>query len=123
MKDIAVCALPCGVARSTRRAQMSRFLSPGLAARVAASCVLGSLSASVLQTAFAQGAPTPQRLEPLSVTATRALQPSTDLLADVTVIGRDEIARSPAQSLAELLQRQPGSEIVQNGGPGSTSGV
>ena len=27
------------------------------------------------------------------------------------------------QSLAELLQRQPGVEIVQNGGPGSVSGV
>ena len=103
---------------------MSRFLTPGLAARFAASCVLAnSLSASFLQTAFAQGAPTPQRLDPLSVTATRALQPSADLLADVTVIGRDEIARSPAQSLAELLQRQPGSEIVQNGGPGSVSGI
>src|SRR5262247_2645465 len=49
MDRIAVCALPCGVARSTRRAPMSRSLSPGLAARSAASCVLaGSLSASFL---------------------------------------------------------------------------
>jgi outer membrane receptor for ferrienterochelin and colicin len=69
------------------------------------------------------GTPTPQRLDPLSVTATRGLQPSIDLLADVTVIGRDEIARSGVQSLAELLQRQPGAEIVQNGGPASVSGV
>jgi vitamin B12 transporter len=67
--------------------------------------------------------PTPQRLDPLSVTATRSSQPTVDLLADVTVIGADEIARSGAQSLAELLQRQPGTEIVQNGGPGSVSGV
>jgi len=62
-------------------------------------------------------------LEPVSVTATRALQPSADLLADVTVIRKDEIARAGAQSVAELLQRQPGVEIVQNGGPGSVSGV
>jgi vitamin B12 transporter len=27
------------------------------------------------------------------------------------------------QSLAELLQRQPGTEIIQNGGPASVSGV
>ena len=74
---------------------------------------------------FAQGTapPDPQRLDPLSVTATRGLQPAPELLADVTVIGRDEIARSGVQSLAELMQRQPGSEIVQNGGPGSVSGV
>jgi len=33
----------------------------------------------------------------------------------------EEIARAGAQSLAELLQRQPGVEIFQNGGPGSVS--
>jgi vitamin B12 transporter len=67
--------------------------------------------------------PNPQQLDPVAVTATRGLQPATDLLADVTVIARDEIARAGAQSLTELLQRQPGVEIVQNGGPGSVSGV
>ena len=103
---------------------MSRPFSPGLAARLAASCVFaGSLIASFSPAAVAQGAATPQRLEPVSVTATRSLQPTPDLLADVTVIGPDEIARSGAQSLTELLQRQPGTEIVQNGGPGSVSGV
>ena len=45
------------------------------------------------------------------------------MLADITVIGADEIARAGAQSVAELLQRQPGVEIVQNGGPGAVSGV
>jgi vitamin B12 transporter len=103
---------------------MSCPFSHGRAARFAASCaVAGSLSATFPLAARAQAAPTTERLDPLSVTATRALQPTADLLADVTVIGRDEIARSPAQSLAELLQRQPGAEIVQNGGPGSVSGV
>ena len=57
------------------------------------------------------------------MTASRTPQPIADLLADVTVIGRDEIARSGAQSLTELLQRQPGVEITMNGGPGSTSGA
>lgn len=63
------------------------------------------------------------RIEPVVVTAARAPQPVADLVADMTVIGPDEIARSGAQSLTELLQRQPGVEIVQNGGPGATSGV
>ena len=62
-------------------------------------------------------------LERVAVTASRMPQRVTDLLADVTLIDPDEIRRSGAQSLAELLQRQPGVEIVQNGGPGGTSGV
>ena len=62
-------------------------------------------------------------IPPVIVTASRAEQPLTDLLADVTVIGPEEIARAGAGGLAALLQRQPGVEIVSNGGPGSTSGV
>ena len=67
--------------------------------------------------------PASATLEPVVVTAARAAQPIADALADVTVIGADEILRSGVQSLAELLQRQPGVEIVQNGGPGSVSGA
>ncbi len=59
----------------------------------------------------------------MAVTASRNPQPIADLLADLTVIGTDEIQRSGAQSLPELLQRQPGVEITMNGGPGSTSGA
>jgi vitamin B12 transporter len=68
-------------------------------------------------------AQSPAMLDPVVVTAARMPQRLTDLLADVTVIGPQEIQRSGAQSLAELLQRQPGVEIVQNGGPGGSSGV
>ena len=104
---------------------MSRSCCPTLAARFAASCIVAcAFVAGAPQSCFAQPtAPPVQRLDPLSVTAARSLQPSVDLLADVTVIGHDEIARSGVQSLAELLQRQPGAEIVQNGGPQSVSGV
>jgi vitamin B12 transporter len=62
-------------------------------------------------------------LDPVVVTAARGPQAIEDLLADVTVIGPDEIARSGADSLARLLSRQPGIELVQNGGPASVSGV
>ena len=67
--------------------------------------------------------PTATTLDPVVVTAARIAQPITDVLADVTVISGEEILRSGVQSLAELLQRQPGVEIVQNGGPGSVSGA
>ena len=71
----------------------------------------------------AQDAPKAAVLDPLVVTASRSPQPLTDLIADVTWIGPEEIARAGAQSLAELLQRQPGVQIVVNGPPGSTSGA
>ena len=62
-------------------------------------------------------------LDPIVVTAARGPQRLTALTADVTVIGREEIARAGAQSLAELLQRQPGIQISMNGGAGATSAV
>jgi vitamin B12 transporter len=62
-------------------------------------------------------------LDPIVVTAARTPQRLDELIADVTVIGPDEIARAGAQSLADLLQRQPGVQIVVSGGPGSTSGA
>ena len=62
-------------------------------------------------------------LDPIVVTAARSPQRLDELIADVTVIGPDEIARAGAQSLADLLQRQPGVQIVVSGGPGSTSGA
>ena len=67
--------------------------------------------------------PPPAVLDPIVVTATRTPQRLLDLVADVTVIDADEIAHSGAQSVTGLLSRQPGVEIIRNGGPGSTSGV
>src|SRR5664279_4817676 len=85
---------------------------------VAAAAILAAPAAS------AQNAqPRATTLDPVVVTAARSSQPIADVLADITVIGADEILRSGVQSLAELLQRQPGVEIVQNGGPGSVSGA
>jgi vitamin B12 transporter len=80
--------------------------------------VLGSVGSS-----HAQPAPGATIIDPVFVTATRSPQLLTELIADVTYIGPDEIARASAQSLAELLQRQPGIQIVTSGGPGSTTGA
>jgi vitamin B12 transporter len=95
---------------------------PSLASR--APCAL-ACALCVLGGAHAQTPPAPRAaaLDPVAVTASRNPQPIADLLADLTVIGIDDILRSGAQSLPELLQRQPGVEITMNGGPGSTSGA
>ena len=65
----------------------------------------------------------PAILDPIVVTASRSPQRLLDLVADVTVIDADEIARGGAPGVVALLSRQPGVEIIQNGGPGATSGV
>ncbi len=93
--------------------------------RCIALCLLVLPAAWVHAQPVASGSPVAAyaRIDPVFVTAARSPQPIGDLLADVTVIGQAEISRSGAQSLTELLQRQPGIEIVQNGGPGATSGV
>jgi vitamin B12 transporter len=89
-----------------------------LSSRAAARC-----AASVLWLALATTAVAQNSIPPLFVTASRAEQPLTDLLADVTLIGPEEIARAGPGGLAALLQRQPGIEIFASGSPGSTSGV
>jgi vitamin B12 transporter len=56
------------------------------------------------------------------VTATRVPQSLSSVLADVSVIDADVIARSGAVSLADVLVQVPGVEMVRNGGPlGTTS--
>jgi vitamin B12 transporter len=100
-------------------AAMSRRLAAGLA------CGVAIVLPFVPILARGQSAPEPAAaaLDPVVVTAARGPQRLSDLTADVTVIGRDEIARAGSQSLAELLQRQPGIQISMNGGAGSTSAV
>jgi vitamin B12 transporter len=73
--------------------------------------------------ARAQHSPAALTLDSLVITAARWPQAPSELIADLTVVGAEEIARAGAQSVAELLQRVPGVEIVMNGGPASTSGV
>lgn len=57
------------------------------------------------------------------VTANRTAQPLSDLVADVSVLGREDIERSGANSLPDILARVPGIEMVRNGGPGSTTSL
>lgn len=57
------------------------------------------------------------------VTANRTANAAMDVLSDHVIIGSDDIARSGARSVTDLLQLQRGIEVARNGGPGATSSV
>ena len=61
--------------------------------------------------------------ETVIVTASRTPQRAEEVIADVTVIGNEEITRSGAGSVADVLRRQRGIEIARNGGPGTNTSV
>jgi vitamin B12 transporter len=63
----------------------------------------------------------PERLGPVQVTASRAEAPVGDALASVTVLTREDITRSQAPGVIELLARQAGVDIARSGGPGQAS--
>lgn len=62
-------------------------------------------------------------LDTVLVTATRTPQSARDIVSDTLSLSAEEIARSGAGSITELLQRQRGIEVTRNGGPGTNSGV
>jgi vitamin B12 transporter len=61
--------------------------------------------------------------EPVIVTASRMAETTDATLAPVTVITREEIARSQAPTLLELLRLQPGVDVARTGGPGKETSV
>jgi vitamin B12 transporter len=83
---------------------------------------LGLASLALINGAFADETPTYQ-LNDVVVTATRTPQPLRSLLGDATVISAEQIKNAGQSTLVELLQSQPGVEIVSNGGRGTTSSV
>lgn len=74
-----------------------------------------------LASAYAQAADV--SLAPIMVTATRQSQRVDQLLSDVTVIEHEAIEQAGVANLTDLLARQPGVEVVSNGGPGTASDV
>jgi vitamin B12 transporter len=80
-----------------------------LALAVAAPAVQAQIQAPVLDTVL--------------VTATRTPQAARDIVSDTLSISTEEIARSGAGSITEVLQRQRGIEVTRNGGPGTNSSV
>ena len=62
-------------------------------------------------------------LEPVVVSATRIEQKLSDVIPSASVITREEIERSQAATLVDLIQGQPGVEIGRNGGPGTVASI
>ncbi|MEX5749040.1 TonB-dependent receptor [Massilia sp. X63] len=80
--------------------------------------------AAAVSFAFAFVAPSfAQTTDTVFVTANRMPQRAADVIADTTVIHAEEIARSGAGSVADVLQRQRGIEITRNGSAGAATSV
>ncbi len=86
---------------------------------------IASLSLTVWapQAVWAHTDPATTTLERVVVTANRSPQPRSSVLADISVVDRDEIRRSGATAVADLLARLPGIEFARNGGPGTATSV
>ena len=61
--------------------------------------------------------------QPIIVTATRTAQIADESLAPVIVIDRDQIERSQAVDVADLLREHAGLDIARNGGPGQPTSL
>ena len=57
------------------------------------------------------------------VTASRTPQAAADVLADNITLSSEDILRSGAGNVVDLLQRQRGIEVARNGGPGTNASV
>lgn len=62
-----------------------------------------------------------QEQEPIVVTATRVAQTVDETLAPVTVITREDLERTLAQDVMDVLRLQAGVDLSRNGGPGTTT--
>lgn len=84
---------------------------------------LGVAAALASFNVYSADAQQSESLEPIVVTATREPQTISRVLADVSVITRDEIEQQGPSTIVDLLKRLPGVEIVRNGGPSTSSSV
>ena len=65
----------------------------------------------------------PEAMASVLVTATRAPQPLANVLSDHVVLTSEDIERSGAGNVVDLLQKQRGIEVARNGGPGTSASV
>lgn len=86
--------------------------------RTAISMALMSIVSSIVS-ATVQAADDSARLNPIVVSGARFEQALSDVLPSVTLITQEEIQRSQARSVYDLLQGEPGVEIGANGGLGA----
>ncbi len=79
--------------------------------------------AALLPLLFTSGILHAETADPIIVTATRQPARTSEVLADVTIIGRDEIEKNAQGTISDLLSRQPGIQVSASGGPGSATSV
>lgn len=125
---IIAMSFPVARLRACLRARQPRspssphsFSIPVAAWRLALLPAVLPLAAPAL--AQAEAAAAPASLDTIVVTASRSPQPLSEVLADISVVERDEIERSGATGVADLLARLPGVEFARNGGPGTSTSV
>ncbi len=95
--------------------QRLRNTSAGAWLRISA-----GFSAALLAPAHAQA---PQNIDEVIITATRVAQNADSIMAQTTVISREQIASAGGASLGQLLQRYAGVELRTTGTAGQPSGV
>lgn len=79
--------------------------------------VLSILSLTVAASVQAEGI----EINPVVISASRVEQPLSEVLSSVSVITRQDIEKSQAASLADLIQGEAGFEFGRTGGPGATT--
>ena len=84
---------------------------------------ISSLALAITSTfAYADNAVDPG-VAAVVVTASRAPQAAADVLSDNITLTSEDIMRSGAGNIVDLLQRQRGIEVARNGGPGTNASV
>ncbi len=98
--------------------------TPSMAPRaIALSCAHSLAFFGIASSAVAQTQQTPIALERITVTASRVPTPLADVMADVTVIERDQLDQAGQSSLKDLLGQQPGVQFATNGSYRSATGI
>ncbi|WP_426103912.1 TonB-dependent receptor plug domain-containing protein [Massilia sp. TSP1-1-2] len=80
--------------------------------------------ALAITSAFAQASETSNpAVASVVVTASRTPQAAADVLSDNITLSSQDILRSGAGNIVDLLQKQRGIEVARNGGPGTSASV
>jgi vitamin B12 transporter len=88
------------------------------------SAVSAAVLCAVAAAAQAQESPSARAtLEETVVAATRSEQRLSDVIADMTVIDRDQLDQQAGRSLEDVMAKLPGVQITRNGGPGTETGL
>ena len=80
-------------------------------------------SLTFTELALAESKQSDQQQSPIVVTASRTSETADESLASVTVITREDIEKSQAREVADLLKLEAGIDISKNGGAGAQTSI